>query len=101
MMRLAFASAACRSGTRASSRRSRPRAYNEEEYPLMKTLTAMAAAVLLMLVFSVPPASAQAKTMTADEQANLKLVSDWWREVIQAGHTELAEKYMAPDYIQH
>jgi predicted SnoaL-like aldol condensation-catalyzing enzyme len=40
-------------------------------------------------------------TMTAQEQANLKVVSDWWREVLQAGHVELAEKYQAEDYIQH
>lgn len=64
----------------------------------MKTVKTMFA-VLLMLALGAP-AFAQA-TMTAQEQANLKIVSDWWREVLQAGHTELAEKHMAPDYIQH
>ena len=39
--------------------------------------------------------------MTAAEQANLKIVTDWWKDVIQAGHVELAEKYQAEDYIQH
>lgn len=33
--------------------------------------------------------------------ANKKLVYDFWREVFEAGHLELAEKYMAEDYIQH
>jgi predicted SnoaL-like aldol condensation-catalyzing enzyme len=47
------------------------------------------------------PVFAQAKTQTPQEQANLKLVLDWWREVLQAGHVELAPKYMAEDYIQH
>jgi len=60
----------------------------------------MTAAGLLMLALSVP-AFAQSKTMTAQEQANLKLVQDWWRDVIQSGHVELAEKYQAEDYIQH
>ena len=47
------------------------------------------------------PVFAQAKTMTAQEQANLTLVLDWWREVLQAGHMELAPKYMAESYLQH
>jgi predicted SnoaL-like aldol condensation-catalyzing enzyme len=70
----------------------------------MTTITraaAVGAAVLLTLVTSDTGAFAQAKTMSAQEQANLRLVTDWWREVLQAGHTELAEKYMAADYIQH
>ena len=33
--------------------------------------------------------------------ANKRLVYDFWREVIEAGHLELAENYMAADYIQH
>jgi predicted SnoaL-like aldol condensation-catalyzing enzyme len=45
--------------------------------------------------------SAQSSTMTAQEQANLKFVLDWWREVIAARHVELAPKYQAEDYIQH
>jgi predicted SnoaL-like aldol condensation-catalyzing enzyme len=62
----------------------------------MKQLTV----TLVAVVISAASAAAQG-TMTAQEQASLKLVSDWWREVIQAGHTELAAKYMAADYIQH
>jgi predicted SnoaL-like aldol condensation-catalyzing enzyme len=33
--------------------------------------------------------------------ANKRLVYDFWREVFEAGHMELADKYMAEDYIQH
>jgi predicted SnoaL-like aldol condensation-catalyzing enzyme len=33
--------------------------------------------------------------------ANKKLVYDFWREVFEAGHMELADKYMAEGYIQH
>ncbi|RYY73195.1 MAG: hypothetical protein EOO52_19075 [Gammaproteobacteria bacterium] len=32
---------------------------------------------------------------------NKKLVYDFWREVFEAGHTELAAKYMTENYIQH
>jgi len=33
--------------------------------------------------------------------ANKRLVYDFWREVFEGGHLELAEKYMAESYIQH
>jgi len=39
--------------------------------------------------------------MTAKEKKNLDFVLDWWREVICAGHLELAPKYQAENYIQH
>lgn len=32
---------------------------------------------------------------------NKRLVYDFWRQVFEAGHMELAEKYMAESYIQH
>jgi predicted SnoaL-like aldol condensation-catalyzing enzyme len=32
---------------------------------------------------------------------NKKLVYDFWREVFEGGHMELAPKYMAESYIQH
>jgi predicted SnoaL-like aldol condensation-catalyzing enzyme len=32
---------------------------------------------------------------------NKRLVYDFWREVFEAGHMELADKYMAETYIQH
>ena len=33
--------------------------------------------------------------------ANKRLVYDFWREVFEGGHLELADKYLAPSYIQH
>lgn len=33
--------------------------------------------------------------------ANKRLVYDFWREVFEAGHLDLADKYMAETYIQH
>jgi hypothetical protein len=39
--------------------------------------------------------------MTEQERRNLAFVLDWWREVIQGGHLELAAKYQAQNYIQH
>lgn len=32
---------------------------------------------------------------------NKRLVYDFWREVLEAGHLELADKYMLESYIQH
>lgn len=32
---------------------------------------------------------------------NKKLLYDFWREVFEAGHLELLDKYMAENYIQH
>jgi hypothetical protein len=33
--------------------------------------------------------------------ANKKIVYDFWREVLEAGHMDLAPKYMTETYIQH
>jgi len=33
--------------------------------------------------------------------ANKRLIYDFWREVFEAAHMDLAEKYMAEGYIQH
>jgi predicted SnoaL-like aldol condensation-catalyzing enzyme len=33
--------------------------------------------------------------------ANKKLVYDCWREMLEAGHLELADKYLAENYMQH
>jgi predicted SnoaL-like aldol condensation-catalyzing enzyme len=66
----------------------------------------------LVLVFSCTSFAQVAVTASDDHQkllashdpklaANKKLVYDFWREVFEAGHMELAPKYMAEDYIQH
>ena len=48
-----------------------------------------------------PPTTPQIAPMTATEQKNLDMVLKWWREVIEAHHSELAGAYQAEDYIQH
>ena len=41
------------------------------------------------------------KDRDAKLAANKKLVYDFWREVLEARHLDLADKYMRTDYIQH
>ena len=48
-----------------------------------------------------PTVTPQSVPMTSQEKKNLDFVLKWWREVIYAGHLELAPKYQAEDYIQH
>src|SRR5438477_11071264 len=48
-----------------------------------------------------PPTKPQTAPMTAQEKKNLDMVMTWWREVLYAGHFELAPKYQAENYIQH
>lgn len=38
---------------------------------------------------------------TAAVKANKRLVYDFWREVLEGGHLDLAPKYLTPSYIQH
>jgi len=50
-----------------------------------------------------PAANQEALLASADPAlaANKKLVYDFWREVFEAGHMDLAPKYMAEGYVQH
>src|ERR1700730_17096480 len=48
-----------------------------------------------------PATKPQTAPMTAQEKKNLEMVMTWWREVLYAGHFELAPKYQAETYIQH
>ena len=50
-----------------------------------------------------PAADQQALLASADPRlaANKRLVYDFWRELFEGAHMELAEKYMAESYIQH
>jgi predicted SnoaL-like aldol condensation-catalyzing enzyme len=50
-----------------------------------------------------PAADQQALLASADPRiaANKRLVYDFWREVFEGAHMELADKYMAESYIQH
>ena len=52
----------------------------------------------------VQPAPNQSRLLgSADAHlaANKRLVYDFWREVLEAGHMDLAPKYMLESYIQH
>jgi predicted SnoaL-like aldol condensation-catalyzing enzyme len=51
----------------------------------------------------VPAANQEALLASPDAKlaANKKLVFDFWREVFEAGHMDLADRYMAEGYIQH
>jgi nucleoside-specific outer membrane channel protein Tsx len=48
-----------------------------------------------------PATKPQTAPMTAQEKKNLETVMAWWRDVLYAGHFELAPKYQAETYIQH
>ena len=47
------------------------------------------------------PTRKQVAPMAPGDQKNLAFVLDWWREVVDARHTELAANYAAEDFIQH
>ena len=76
----------------------------------MKIATVIAAVLCSLAALSV---SAQVAVVAAPDQArmlaspdprlaaNKRFVYDFWREVFEGGHMELAEKYMAESYIQH
>ena len=52
----------------------------------------------------VKPLAPQSELLKSDNPkyaANKKLVYDMWREFIEAGHVEVAEKYFTESYIQH
>lgn len=53
---------------------------------------------------SAKPVSDQAALLQSSDPAlarNKRLVYDFWREVFEAGHLELSEKYLTESYIQH
>jgi len=69
-------------------------------------------AALFLLLFSaksfaqlpVEPLAPQSELLKSDSETlakNKKLVYDMWREFLEGGHLELAEKYFAEDYMQH
>ena len=80
----------------------------------MKNVLALTSFALLAALAVAPlAANAQLPVQAAADQsallasadprlaANKKLVYDFWREVFEGGHMDLAEKYMAEGYIQH
>ena len=74
--------------------------------PMWQLIVACACAAAVPAHAQVPvrPASHQATLLMSHNPhlaANKRLVYDFWREVLEAGHVELAPKYMAVSYIQH
>jgi predicted SnoaL-like aldol condensation-catalyzing enzyme len=63
------------------------------------TMKRLALAVVLLTMGGA--LAAQSSLMTPREQANLKFVLDWWREVLEGRHLDLAPRYQAENYIQH
>lgn len=52
----------------------------------------------------VKPLASQSKLLESENETlarNKKLVYDMWREFIEGGHLELANKYFAENYMQH
>jgi predicted SnoaL-like aldol condensation-catalyzing enzyme len=74
---------------------------------LRATILASAAALTapgLLAQVAVQPASDHARLLASSDPklaAHKRLVYDFWREVFEAGHLELAEKYLTASYIQH
>jgi predicted SnoaL-like aldol condensation-catalyzing enzyme len=53
---------------------------------------------------AVKPLAPQSKLLKSDNPAlerNKKLVYDMWREFLEGGHMDVAEKYFAESYMQH
>jgi predicted SnoaL-like aldol condensation-catalyzing enzyme len=71
--------------------------------PMLAAVLVLALGPASLLAQSInPPTKPQTSpAMTAQEKANLEMVLNWWREVIQGGRMELSAKYQAEDYIQH
>jgi predicted SnoaL-like aldol condensation-catalyzing enzyme len=70
--------------------------------PLFALLTL--AATYASAQLAVVPATDHAPLLASPDPrlaANKRLVYDFWREVFEAGHMELADKYLAEDYKQH
>ena len=76
----------------------------------MSRTTAFIAASLLALpplalaqeaVIAAPDHAALLASADPTLAANKRLVYDFWREVFEGGHLELADKYLAEGYIQH
>ena len=67
----------------------------------MHSRTKAAGFALALVVLTAGATWLVGQSMTAREQANLKFVLDWWREVLDARHFDLTTKYQAENYIQH
>ncbi len=68
------------------------------------TIAILASAIHAHAQVPVVAATGQEQLLTSADPklaANKRLVYDFWREVFEGGHLELAEKYLTESYIQH
>lgn len=65
------------------------------------TATLAATAMLALLPTQADAQLTGSAALTAQERANQKLVTDFWREVLQAKNPAAAAKYYSTDVIQH
>lgn len=68
---------------------------------LIASLTTSAFAYSQVAVTPNPDQDQLLQSSDPKSAANKRLVYDFWREVFEAGHMELAGKYMSESYIQH
>lgn len=68
---------------------------------LVVALAVPLAAAAQVAVVAQPDHAALLASNDARLAANKRFVYDFWREVFEGGHMELADKYMAESYIQH
>ena len=72
---------------------------------LQSAFMVLTMATFLFAQVSSAQSSSTQKNMLSSENPkfvkNKKVVYDFWREVLEAGHMELADKYMTETYIQH
>ena len=71
------------------------------KFLLMLGLCATVNAVAQVPVEAHADQSAMLVSADAHLAANKRLVYDFWREVIEAGHVDAADKYLTESYIQH
>lgn len=81
--------------------------------PEIRTMRKLFLTLAILGVLTVGSARAQVPVRASPDQAkwvesadsrlaaNKRLVYDFWREVFEGGHMELADKYLAESYIQH
>jgi len=77
---------------------------NLHRFVLLLSIAACAWAGPARAQLAVTPAPDHAALLSSPDPRlaqNKRLVYDFWREVFEAGHLELAGKYMAEDYRQH
>jgi predicted SnoaL-like aldol condensation-catalyzing enzyme len=64
-------------------------------------MSKMVLLLMATLVLSALGGGSLAAQSKSEQEKNLKVVMDFWRDVLVAHHVDLAPKYLAKSYIQH